>query len=451
MSKAQSRTVLTCAALTAALAGAVLVPAAAYAHGYIEGDELTTRAAMPENGDLGPANWDKQSLEALKGFPAAGPADGEFASAGHDWASILDEQSEDRWAKNEVSPGEVSVDWTIAANHMTTKWQYFMTTEGWDPNDKLDRADFELIDTIEHDGSPASNGANHTITIPEDRDGYHVIYAVWTVADTPNAFYNVIDVDVQGDGGSEPDPEEPDTEDPSMVNELWGTPKSATSAEIAWNAASDNVAVDQYEVNVNGKVVATVDGKSTSATVTGLKADTLYTATVHAIDAAGNRGGSKITAFQTLAEGAEDTTRPSAPTGLHTMNITADSIDLMWTESTDDTAVVEYKVWDAEAGEYVATTSGTTATIDGLTANKGYAYTIYAFDAAGNMSDSSNIVFAFTSEEDAGSELPTWDPYAAYTEGDKVTYEGENYIAVNSYTGVGDPSWITALSLWNKI
>ena len=29
--------------------------------------------------------------------------------------------------------------------------------------------------------------------------GYHVILAVWDVADTANAFYNVIDVDVKGD------------------------------------------------------------------------------------------------------------------------------------------------------------------------------------------------------------------------------------------------------------
>ncbi|WP_321158336.1 lytic polysaccharide monooxygenase, partial [Providencia stuartii] len=32
--------------------------------------------------------------------------------------------------------------------------------------------------------------------IPTDREGYHVILAIWDVADTNNAFYQVIDVNL---------------------------------------------------------------------------------------------------------------------------------------------------------------------------------------------------------------------------------------------------------------
>ncbi|WP_177944882.1 lytic polysaccharide monooxygenase, partial [Klebsiella grimontii] len=35
------------------------------------------------------------------------------------------------------------------------------------------------------------------INIPTDRKGYHVIYAVWGIGDTVNAFYQAIDVNIQ--------------------------------------------------------------------------------------------------------------------------------------------------------------------------------------------------------------------------------------------------------------
>ena len=35
--------------------------------------------------------------------------------------------------------------------------------------------------------------------------------------------------------------------------------------------------------------------------------------------------------------------------------------------------------------------------------------------------------------------------------GDKVTSGGVAYQAVQSYTGVGDPNWINALSLWSPV
>ncbi|HFK9916771.1 TPA: lytic polysaccharide monooxygenase, partial [Enterococcus faecium] len=38
---------------------------------------------------------------------------------------------------------------------------------------------------------------NQTITLPQDRKGYNVILAVWNISDTTNAFYQVIDVNIQ--------------------------------------------------------------------------------------------------------------------------------------------------------------------------------------------------------------------------------------------------------------
>lgn len=36
--------------------------------------------------------------------------------------------------------------------------------------------------------------------MPTDRNGYHLILAVWEIADTGNAFYQVIDVNLVNNG-----------------------------------------------------------------------------------------------------------------------------------------------------------------------------------------------------------------------------------------------------------
>ena len=69
-----------------------------------------------------------------------------------------------------------------------------------------------------------------------------------------------------------------------------GTPvvtgTSASSVSLTWGAATDNVGVTAYDVYNGGTLAATTAG--TSATVGGLAADTSYTFTVKARDAAGN-------------------------------------------------------------------------------------------------------------------------------------------------------------------
>ncbi len=57
-----------------------------------------------------------------------------------------------------------------------------------------------------------------------DRSGYHVILAVWDVADTANAFYNVIDVNLINDV-------KPDIEAPSIPNGLQTQKVTANSVE----------------------------------------------------------------------------------------------------------------------------------------------------------------------------------------------------------------------------
>lgn len=77
-----------------------------------------------------------------------------------------------------------------------------------------------------------------------------------------------------------------DTQAPTVPTNLTSTAKTSSTITLSWAASTDNVGVTGYEVYNGTALVTTVSG--TSATVTGLAADTSYTFTVKAKDAAGN-------------------------------------------------------------------------------------------------------------------------------------------------------------------
>jgi chitinase len=93
---------------------------------------------------------------------------------------------------------------------------------------------------------------------------------------------------------------------------------------------------------------------------------------------------------------AQDTTPPTAPTNLSAANVTATSVTLRWSASTDDVGVVLYQVF---AGSTLkATLAGSTfAAITGLAAGTTYSLTVVALDAAGNASSPSSPLAVTTS------------------------------------------------------
>ncbi|MET8019208.1 lytic polysaccharide monooxygenase auxiliary activity family 9 protein [Streptomyces decoyicus] len=171
------------------------------------------------------ADWQAAGLEAGKFFPATEsgltdayapddvanfepPQDGRIASAGKDFAAKLDEpDAQQDWHKHPVSAGKaLDITWNYHAEHKTRRWNYFLTKSGWDPGARLTRAQFDLepIATYQNSGQPywsagdllPENPTVHSITLPGDRHGYHVLLSVWEVADTGNAFYQVIDLNI---------------------------------------------------------------------------------------------------------------------------------------------------------------------------------------------------------------------------------------------------------------
>lgn len=187
----------------------------------------------------------------------------------------------------------------------------------------------------------------------------------------------------------------PDTQPPTAPTNLAASNITQTTVDLNWNASTDNVGVVGYDVYMGSTILGTVTG--TAATVTGLSESTTYSFSVKAKDAAGNESPtSNVVAITTLAP--PDTEAPTAPTNLTASNVTQSTVDLNWNASTDNVGVTGYDVY--QGNNLLGTISGTSATVTGLTSNTTYSFSVRARDAAGNISQSSNVVTITT--ESAG-------------------------------------------------
>jgi cellulose 1,4-beta-cellobiosidase len=91
----------------------------------------------------------------------------------------------------------------------------------------------------------------------------------------------------------------------------------------------------------------------------------------------------------------DDTQAPTAPTGVTAGTVTATTVPLTWTASTDNTAVTGYDIYRGTTLAGTSTTTSFTAT--GLTADTAYSFTVRAKDAAGNVSSPSTALAVRTS------------------------------------------------------
>ncbi|VVP24623.1 GlcNAc-binding protein A [Pseudomonas fluorescens] len=203
----EKRSALTACTSSMILLSAMLASQTVSAHGYLE--TPPSRALLCQKGvntNCGGAQYEPQSVgETFKGFPAGsggsanqGPIDGKIASGGNSLFSALDAQSATRWQMTEIKDRNIDFQWRYTAVHPATKHEYFITRDGWNPNEALKRASFESTPFCTVDGGhqTPTNGDKHSCTLPDDKSGHHVILGVWTVGDTDAAFYNPADVNI---------------------------------------------------------------------------------------------------------------------------------------------------------------------------------------------------------------------------------------------------------------
>ncbi|MCK3861519.1 lytic polysaccharide monooxygenase [Pseudomonas sp. B329] len=371
------------------------------------------------------------------------PPDGKIASANQATGLFLD-QPGSHWQKHEVRGGEMlDISWHFTANHVTRRWNYFITKEAWDPSQVLSRDQFEAepFYTVQINLKPYWSHGDamkppsptvHQMPLPI-REGYHVLLAIWEVADTAAAFYQVVDLDFverEGGGGR-----------PTTPTGLKASDITDKQVRLTWNASTGSSTIASYRITRDGSTTVDVYVPLLSWTDNSVLPGTSYSYFVTAIDDRGNQSlPSTAIQVRTQAEGG-GTASPTAPVNLHSMNTTANTVSLMWGASTGGYPLKHYNFY--RDGEQVTTipASQTSFTDSGLTPATMYRFFVAAEDTQGQLSVPSNVLSVTTSTGEGG-ETPEWKLGESYKVGDKVIYQGVKYACFQAH--ISNAGWTPA-------
>jgi predicted carbohydrate-binding protein with CBM5 and CBM33 domain len=160
----------------AAVAGSLVVAAPASAHGYVSSPP--SRQALCAQGVVacGQIKYEPQSVEGPQGLHSCSGGNAQFAE--------LDDNSKN-WPATSVG-STVTFNWVFTARHSTRNWQYFIGNT--------------LLASISGNNQQPPASVAHTVSLG-GFTGRQTILAVWNIADTANAFYSCIDVQLGGGGG----------------------------------------------------------------------------------------------------------------------------------------------------------------------------------------------------------------------------------------------------------
>ncbi len=161
---------------------------------------------------------------------------------------------------------------------------------------------------------------------------------------------------------------------------------SATSVHVMWNAVAADPEVSGYEVYRGAKKAGEVSGSAHMLDVVRLAPSTAYVFTVRARGADGRLGPRSREVRATTPAAAADRSAPSPPGGVTGRAVGSRAVQLSWSASTDDRAVVSYDV--CQGGVKIHSVGGgqTATVVTGLRPHTRYAFTVRARDAADNVS-----------------------------------------------------------------
>jgi fibronectin type 3 domain-containing protein len=182
-----------------------------------------------------------------------------------------------------------------------------------------------------------------------------------------------------------------DTSPPSVPNGLAASPVSPTRVDLSWTASTDDVAVAGYDIyRDTNKIGTTTNASYSDITAT---ANTSYTYTVRAFDAAGNVSADSSPANVTTP--APDTTSPTIA-NISANNITQTGVAINWVTDEASDSQVEYGISTSYGNSTTLNPSLVTnhsVNLTGLVASTDYHYRVKSKDASGNLAVSGDNVF----------------------------------------------------------
>jgi chitin-binding protein len=190
---------------------------------YQEGPESPTsevcRAVVAAGGTQPLYDWNEVNIADAAGRHQQLIPDGRLCSAGRDKYSGLDLARSDWPTTTLPEGGSFTFTFRATAPH-AGGFELYVTKDGYDPNQPLRWSDLEAAPFhAESDPRLVDGSYVMDVALP-NKQGRHLIYAIWQRTDSPEAFYACSDVVFGADGGTSsaapppapaPDPEE-DTE-----------------------------------------------------------------------------------------------------------------------------------------------------------------------------------------------------------------------------------------------
>jgi fibronectin type 3 domain-containing protein len=201
-------------------------------------------------------------------------------------------------------------------------------------------------------------------------------------------------------GGDPPtSPGTVDTTPPSVPANLAADAPTPTQVQISWAASTDaDTGVAGYRLYRDGSNAPVANVTVTHYTDTGLSANTSYTYTVRAFDAASPANESALSPAVSVttppAPPVGDSTPPTVPEDVTAIATSTTSIQISWSPSMDDSGIAQYRVFREGASVPIAVTQNTTFTDTQLTANTTYTYFVTAVDGATPSNESARSLGA---------------------------------------------------------
>ncbi|OLF09246.1 lytic polysaccharide monooxygenase [Actinophytocola xanthii] len=202
-------TVLAAAATLAPLGLFVLPAGTASAHGYISSPP--SRQAQCAQGvvSCGDIKYEPQSVEGPKGLRSCNGGVGRFAELNDDGKP---------WRATSVGR-TVTFTWTFTARHATANYEYYVGNT--------------RVATFSGNNQQPPPTLSHTVNLG-NVSGRQKLLAVWNIADTTNAFYACVDLQV---GGESPAPAAaPAPRSADVVDGTWSAGTSyPAGAEVTYD------------------------------------------------------------------------------------------------------------------------------------------------------------------------------------------------------------------------